>query len=58
MYGQAQDCVGKSEEQESLKSVPGKMLFPDILRTQGTALMIAGQKEWPTRLLPHCCLAC
>lgn len=32
MYGQAQDCVGKSEEQENLKSVLGKMLFPDIFK--------------------------
>lgn len=32
MYGQAQDCVAKSEEQENLKSVRGKMPFPDIFK--------------------------
>lgn len=32
MYAQAQDCVGKSEDQENLKSVHGKMLFPDIFK--------------------------
>lgn len=58
MYGQAQDCVAKTEEQESLKSVFGKMLFLDILRTQGTALRIAGKKGWPTRFLAHSSLVC
>lgn len=32
MYAQAQDCVVNSEDQENLKSVYGKMLFPDIFK--------------------------
>lgn len=54
MYVQAQDCVAKSEEQENLKSVLGKMLFPDIFKNKRPSTDAC----WPTRLLPHCHLVC